>query len=40
MTLNTLKYGFVKGDILTILLKNRLKKPLDSLQVMRIIAKE
>ena len=40
MTLNTLKYGFVKGDILTILLRNRLKRPLDPLQVMRIIVKE
>ena len=40
MTLNTLKNGFVKGDVLTILLRNRLKRPLDPLQVMRIIAKE
>ena len=40
MTLNTLKYGFVKGDILTILLRKRLKRPLDPLQVMRIIVKE
>ena len=27
-TLKTLKYGFVKGEILTILLRNRLKRPL------------
>ena len=30
-TLNILKYGFVKGDILTILLRNRLKRPLSYL---------
>ena len=39
-TLKNFKHGFVKGDILTILLRNRLKKPLDSFQVMKVIAKK
>ena len=30
----------VKGDILTILIRNRLKRPLDSLQRMKIIVKK
>ena len=38
--LKTLKNGFVKEDILTILLNNRLKRLLDSLQVMKIITKK
>ena len=35
-----LKFGSVKGDILTILLTNRLKRPLDSLRVTKIMAKK
>ena len=35
--LKILKYGFIKRDILTILLRNRLKRPLDSLQMMKIV---
>ena len=38
--LKILKYGFVKEDILTILLRTRLKSPLNSLQVIKIIAKK
>ena len=38
-TWKTLKHGSVKGDILTILLRNSLKRPLDSLQMMKIIKK-
>ena len=33
-------YGFVKGGILIILSRNRLKRPLGSLQMMKIIAKK
>ena len=35
-----LKIWFVKGDILTILLRNRLKRPLDSLRVMKVKTKK
>ena len=39
-TLKTLKYGFVKRDNLTILSRNMLKRPLNSLRVMNVIVKK